>query len=110
MVKRFYSLLLLLFLIPVTHIKAQQGNAPQNLQAVVQTVGTDKKVSVELVSPDTDDIVIVITDSTGKTIYMENLHRYKGTFKRVVDMPIKGKYNVCVNGDGQKLKQTIDVK
>jgi hypothetical protein len=106
---RYLSVIAFICLAAV-RMAAQQTPPLPKITPVIQSVMNGKNASVEMTVSTPEDIVIVITDSTGNTIYLENLHRYTGRFKRLVDLPARGKYTVAINREGEKIKQVLDAK
>ncbi|MES2567928.1 MAG: hypothetical protein V4565_13730 [Bacteroidota bacterium] len=59
-----------------------------------------------------DNLLVILTDSTGKTVFLENLYRFKGFYKKNIDLPYKGRGNVSLHiiKDEEKIIKKISLK
>lgn len=58
------------------------------------------------------NLLVIVTDSIGNTIFLENQYRFKGNYKRLINFTShpKGKYQVKIIGDEQKINRKLDVQ
>lgn len=78
----------------------------------VKEIGS-KKVSIEFIcATEIQSVVVMISDSGGTTLFMENRFRFKGSYKWVVDFEkqSKGRYVVDVIRDDKKYSSTFILK
>jgi hypothetical protein len=110
-----YKLLasLIILLLPV--ITTAQANKIQLSPSDVKTIvnSSSQEVTIELnVQETTENLLILITDATGQTVFLENLHRFRGLYKKNVDLKgtKKGKYLLKVAKDDEKVIKNIFVQ
>jgi hypothetical protein len=58
------------------------------------------------------NLLVLITDSLGQTIFLDNRYRFKGDYNHNVDFKEykKGEYTVKIIGDEEKFTKKIDVR
>lgn len=96
--KRYRLLLystLLSFNISVAQVASTKQ---QNNQFVYMT----NPIQVDVPSQGTiENLLVVISDSAGRTIFLDNRTRFVGTYKRAIDLSQSGKgpYTLCIAKD-----------
>jgi hypothetical protein len=72
-----------------------------------------KKISVEFTcSSETHAVVVMVSDSSGTTLFMDNRFRFKGPYKWDVDLKKqpRGSYTLDVIRDDNKYSTTFTLK
>jgi hypothetical protein len=89
---------------------AQNKGLPGNDVSVTSSLN---KIEVAFdASNEIYNLLVLITDSTGKTIFLDNKYRFKGKYLKSFDLgkSKKGNFNVQVHRDDVHSKKTINVK
>ncbi len=73
----------------------------------------DRSINIEF---DTEkpigNVLILIVDSAGNTIFMDSQSNFKGSYKCNIDMKLynKGTYDVKIKSDGEEIDKKLSVK
>lgn len=101
----------LLLLNPVLHA---QSTSPSKINEVkLESDPLNKKLNIAFsTEKEIHNLLVVITDSTGQTVFLDNRYRFKGNYKHSVDFKEyhKGWYLVQIIGDDEKINKKVDVK
>jgi hypothetical protein len=59
-----------------------------------------------------DNLLVILTDSAGQTVFLENLYRYQGIYKKNIELPYKGKGFVTlhINKDDERIIKKLTLK
>lgn len=59
-----------------------------------------------------DNLLVILTDSAGQTVFLENLYRFKGLYKKNIELPYKGKSFVTlhINKDEERIIRKLSLK
>lgn len=59
-----------------------------------------------------DNLLVILTDSAGQTVFLENLYRYKGLYKKNIELPYQGKGFVTlhINKDEERIIRKLSLK
>jgi hypothetical protein len=79
----------------------------------VESDDLNKKVNIEFgTENEVYNLLVLITDSSGQTVFLDNRYHFKGDYKHTVDFKDyhKGEYSVKIIGDEEKIDKKIDVK
>jgi hypothetical protein len=82
----------LIFLVESSIAQANSEAAPGNVQVMHNDVqqkidvsfGTEKEIA---------NLLVLVTDESGQTVFLENLYRFKGEYKNTIDLKTHGKGN-----------------
>lgn len=105
----------ILFALPLLLLDTREclGQDPKNIthiQVSVNTIMAAMRSTVEFKTDKAEDVLIILTDSAGQTTFLENLHMYKGAYRREIGLPAKGKYQLQVIRDNEKITRTVEIK
>lgn len=73
----------------------------------------DRSINIEF---DTEkpiaNVLILVVDSAGNTIFMDNQSNFKGSYKCNIDMKLynKGTYDVKIKSDGEEIDKKLSLK
>jgi hypothetical protein len=94
-------LFLILFFSPALAIAQSEKDATE---IRIAKISGNKKVSIEFNNEkEIYNLLVLITDSTGRTVFLDNRYRFKGNYKNTVDF--QGEKN-----GNYKLKVILDEK
>ncbi|MCW3075674.1 MAG: hypothetical protein JWO32_283 [Bacteroidetes bacterium] len=95
-------------------LSAQVSGARKiNANVKVECEKFSNRVDIEFSAlKEISNLLVLITDSLGQTIFLDNQYRFKGNYKIHADLSnnLKGKYTVRIIGDEQKIDRKIDVQ
>jgi len=100
------ALLLLLGFVYFPSLYAQNDNiilAKSNLQQVAPY-----QVKIEFtVRKETPHLLIVVSDISGRTLFLENRYHFKGNYTSTLDLKKagKGSYHLLIDTDTEKIKK-----
>lgn len=59
-----------------------------------------------------DNLLVIVTDSLGNTIFLENLYRFKGSYKKSIELTNKGKgsFTLHISKDEEKINKKLVFK
>lgn len=59
-----------------------------------------------------DNLLVLVTDSAGQTVFLENLYRYKGLYKKNIELPYGGRGFVTlhINKDEERIIRKLSLK
>ncbi|HEX8515980.1 MAG TPA: hypothetical protein VF868_07255 [Bacteroidia bacterium] len=108
-------LLLLLLFTAITSLTKAQVTTPVTIDKGVSILGNDalQKIDITLNSEkEISNLLVLVTDKDGQTIFLENLYRFKGDYKNSVDLKEvgKGQYSVKVVRDENIINQEIIIR
>lgn len=102
---------IILFLLAI-NLKAQTGmKIPTEIKAVPNSV--TNKLDVEFQNEEqVDNLLVIVTDSSGQTIFLENLYRFKGAYKKSIELSEggKGSFSLQVIKDAERIYKKLLVK
>jgi hypothetical protein len=58
------------------------------------------------------NMLVLVTDNKGNTVFLENKYRFTGEYKRVVDLKdfAKGEFEVKIINDEEQIKRTVTMR
>lgn len=90
---------------------AQDAKTPYVPLDVKTSVDSFKNnVNVEFKIDSEEDVLVVVTDSSGITVFLENQFRFKGIYKKSIDLPYKGKFNLNVMREKERTNKSFEVR
>jgi len=88
--------------------ESKQAFVPTEVKANIDA--PNKKVNVEFKVDTEQDLLVIVTDSSGITIFLENQFRFKGVYKKSIDLPGRGKFNLNVIKENEKINKSLFLK
>lgn len=107
----FKLLLLCLFIALNTNTNAQTAKPTRtalDFKTAIDKPG--KKILLEFDFPKEEDVLILVTDSAGITIFLDNKHRFKGKYSRTIDLPGKAPFNLNISRINENINRRIDLR
>jgi hypothetical protein len=77
------------------------------------TIAEDRSIAIEFdTQQPVGNILILVVDSAGHTIFMDSQNNFKGTYKCSIDMKryANGDYMVKIKSDGDVVDKTLSFK
>jgi hypothetical protein len=58
------------------------------------------------------NMLVLVTDNKGNTVFLENKYRFTGTYRRIVDLKdfAKGEFEVKIINDEEQIKRIVTMK
>jgi len=111
-IRNFILLIFLAFLFFPIRFNAQ--NSAKNLPTTVNvlTDANNNKVEIDFKNDrEVQNLLVIITDSIGHTVFLQNLYRFKGPYKKSVDLKEagKGRYTLMIIKDEEKIYKQINM-
>ena len=115
LITKKYSVFLLTVILSIAlKSNAQTVSSPKNIDDVeVVNDKLNNKMNIEFsANKEIYNLLVLITDSIGQTVFLDNRYRFKGDYKHSIDFKEynRGQYLVQIIGDNQKINKKIDVK
>jgi hypothetical protein len=107
----YYSIILLCSLFKVTAQTALQKKINTDIKITKEDI--NQRIDIEIKSNKTiDNLLIVITNTSGETVFLDNKYRFDGDYKHSVDLNTlpKGKYLVKINKNNERFEKKILLK
>lgn len=104
--------LLMFFLALSTMSYSQSPKALSPFEYTVKGID-DRKVELQFHSDSViHDLLIVVTDKNGQTIFLDRQHKFKGTYKQEIDLngSDKGSYSFLVMRGNEEYVKTFNIK
>jgi len=98
------ALIILLGLAYVSAVYAQ--NNPVVLTKSIFKPEAPYKVSIEFMVPhETGHLLVVVSDISGRTLFLESKYHFKGKYARILDLEKagKGSYHLLISTDTKKI-------
>ncbi len=112
--KKLFLLLLIVILFIALKSNAQTVSSPKNIDEVeVVSDELNNKMNIEFsTEKEIYNLLVLITDSLGQTVFLDNRYRFKGDYKHSIDFKNynKGPYSIKIIGDNEKIIKKVDVK
>ncbi|MCD6020110.1 MAG: hypothetical protein K0S53_3231 [Bacteroidetes bacterium] len=94
------------------NLKAQTGmKIPTDVKANPNSA--TGKLDVEFKNEkQVDNLLVIVTDSLGRTIFLENLYRFKGPYKKSIELSEggKGSFSLQVIKDAERIHKKLSIK
>lgn len=104
----------LLFLLGIVHFTATNGQTRLKQTSYINSLTNsiyNNKVEVKFSAPEkVNSLLVLIADSTGHTVFMDNEINFKGTYKRIIELKGKGKYHLKINANDERISKTLIIE
>lgn len=111
--KEFFLITLLFFSLTFT-LNAQTELSPAtNSDIKIVTDNIHRKVDIEFNSDkEISNLLVMISDSLGRTVFLDDQYRFKGKYKQSVELKEEGKgnYFVQIIKDNERFKKSIKIE
>jgi hypothetical protein len=110
--KKFFLILLFIGIVPVLNAQTQAPSKLKN-DLKIETDGLNKKVDIAFgTEKEIYNLLVIVTDSLGQTVFLDNKYKFKGDYKHSIDFKEykKGSYSVKIIADDEKVMKKIDVR
>jgi hypothetical protein len=92
-----------------------QHTPPPTKQTTVSIVSNPVKqtVNIEFIADkEISNLLVVLTDSKGNTLFLDNRYRFKGIYKKDLDLTQSGKgdYSLQIINDEEKINKTLTMQ
>ncbi|MGZ3865564.1 MAG: hypothetical protein ACXVC6_13490 [Bacteroidia bacterium] len=98
------------FLMPfIYHIscKAQAGTQISQLSCT----SANKKIEINFIAKPSANLLVLIADSTGHTVFLDNRYNFKGNYKGVLKTGNdKAKYHIKIISDAERIDKKVPVE
>jgi hypothetical protein len=113
--KRLTTTFLMAFLLfGVNHMNAQSGsNLDSQSNISVQNDNSNHKVTINFsCDQPIENLLVIVCDSIGQTVFLDTQYRFKGQYNRSVDLTDspKGHYLVKIIRDEEKINRKITMQ
>jgi hypothetical protein len=103
----------LLFTLGTAEVFAQNNQDTSSISMLSIKAGDQSSVDITFNAPEEVGVILIrVTDSSGATVFLENLHRFKGSYMRNIKLSDKSTatYTVEVSNDHKTTEQKVEVK
>jgi hypothetical protein len=94
--------------------EAQSNNTITSDNKIRVTATADnQKIHLQFkADTETGNLLVIVTDKTGETIFIDNHSHFKGEYERDIDLAetIKGEYSICVRNDESIYNEQILIR
>lgn len=101
-----------LFLFAV-NTSGQTSSKPKPSNDLKVNISAKKAIDIEFpVERTAGNLLVLVTDQKGTTVFLSSENNFKGTYKRKIDlgMAAKGKYDLKVVMDNEMINQKIEIE
>jgi hypothetical protein len=91
------------------HSQTKDAYRPGN-PVNIENTNADRKLDIHFNSDAViENLLVIVSDSTGQTVFLDNQYRFKGIYARSIDLSgsPKGEYSVKVIRDDDKINKKI---
>ncbi len=104
---------LFIFLFFTIYLSAQDSHKANPTELSILTDSNIGKIDLQFKNDnEVQNLLVFITDSAGHTVFLENLYRFKGLYKKTIDLKEtgKGSYTLKVIKDEERINRKINIQ
>lgn len=110
--KNKLTFVFIIFLALTTKLNGQANKYIES-DIKVQSQRTSKNIDIEFkAEQEIYNLLIVIADSLGQTMFLDNQYRFKGNYKKSIDFSkaAKGNYTVKITRDKEQFNKKVSIQ
>lgn len=110
-IKTLFGVLLLLCVSKINAQEISTGSMPTGFHVMADDL--NHKIDIEFRSDSIIyDLIILVTDNIGHTIFLDNKRAFRGNYKHSVDLQMaeKGNYSVKILKDSERIEKKLTLK
>lgn len=108
---KLLSTALLVLLVSGKSIAQNTGSSLKNLKILNDSLNPNVQISFDT-QRQVDNLLLLIIDKSGNTIFLENKYRFKGSYNGNIDLSKndKGNFTLIIISDEEKIKKNLTIK
>jgi hypothetical protein len=111
LLKKWPFLVILFFIWTSGSLQAQSQNDRANGLSITRQ--GKKKIKIDLENDKVIyNLLVIISDSTGRTIFLDNQYRFKGNYSNTIDLETekKGNYSLKIIKDEKRIEKNLRIE
>jgi hypothetical protein len=105
------KLFTILGMIGFTLVNAQtMSHKPSYINSLTNNLDGNK-VQISFSAPQTiNTLLVIIVDSMGHSVFLDAKLNFSGNYDKIVDLKTKGKYNLMINNDSERIRKKLVIE